>query len=223
MKNKKIGILGGTFDPIHNGHINLAEAACKYADLSEVLLMPTFDPYYKKDRRISSFEDRLEMTRLACIGFDKLEVSDFEREYPTEGYTVNTLKILKEREPWSDIFFIIGGDSLFSIEMWKDFREIFSLCTILVGKRENEAEGASGTLEKCDSPLKNSNNDLDEEINIKIMTLKEKYDANIFNIYSPGIDISSSGLRSLVKEGMDISRYVPERVFKYIQEHCLYV
>ena len=227
--NNKIGILGGTFDPIHNGHIALSEAALNKCSLDRVLLMPTFDPYYKKDRHVSSFEDRLEMTRLACLGNEKLLASDFERENKTDGYTFNTLKILKEQNPYDEFYFIIGGDSLFSIEKWFKIKEIFSMCTLLVSKRENEKAGASGTLkpnENSDSRVEEKENkvyNLDIELDEKINFLKKDYNAKIINLYAECVNVSSSSLRQMAKEGKSLEKFVPLAVSEYIIKKKLYI
>ena len=157
----KIGISGGTFDPIHLGHIALMKAACDAFELDKVLVMPTDDPYYKSKRKISSFEDRLNMVKLAVSCEPKLEASDFERVNDTDGYTYDVLKLFKQQNPDAEIYFILGGDSLFSIEYWKNAEDIFKMAVILVSKRHGESKGASGELpKKINSEAKGTDNAL---------------------------------------------------------------
>lgn len=223
-KRRKVGILGGTFDPIHYGHIFLAEAARDRFDLDLVYFMPTDDPYYKPASKITSFNDRFQMTCLALEGREGLIPSDFERVNDTDGYTVNSLTIYKAQFPSDELFFIVGGDSLFTMENWKDIEKIFAMTAILVNKRKDETKGASGNLavssvlsEETDPSTAET-----DELDLQIAYLKEKYGAKIYNINAPQFDVSSSQLRASISAGQEVDDYLPASVIRYIKEKNLY-
>ncbi len=221
----KVGILGGTFDPVHTGHIALAEAAVSGFLLGTVILMPSDTPYYK-DKNISGFEDRLNMAKLAVKGHPNLAVSDFEQINDTDGYTYNTLLKFKQINPEADVYFIAGGDSLFSMESWKNINEIFKMCTVLVNKRKDEAKGQRGNLKVSESVIEKKGimeYTLDDELDAQIAYLAEKYNASIFNIHARLPDVSSSEIRKAAASGRDISGFVCPEVAKYIQERLLYI
>lgn len=236
----RIGILGGTFDPIHLGHISLVKKAADVFELDKVLIMPADDPYYKSKRKISSFEDRYNMVKLAVKDEPDIEASDFEYTHDTDGYTYDVLKLFKDENPAAKIFFIIGGDSLFTIESWKNIEEIFKMTVILVNKRHGESKGASGELPVSKNmllqhngktvaekngfgSLKNEDYDaLNRELDARIAYLEKKYKADIRNIDRPTLNISSTVIRKKAAEGADISEYVCKDVKGYIAEHKLY-
>lgn len=223
-KTRKVGILGGTFDPIHYGHIFLAEAARDRFDLDLVYFMPTDDPYYKPASKITSFDDRFQMTCLALEGKDRLLPSDFERVNDTDGFTVNSLTIYKAQFPSDELFFIVGGDSLFTMENWKEIEKIFSMTVILVNKRKDETKGASGSLAVSSvlSEETAQSSEETDELDLQIAYLKEKYGARIYNIHAPQFDVSSSQLRASIREGENVDDYLPASVIRYIKDKNLY-
>ena len=200
IKHKKIGILGGTLDPIHIGHLLIAQSAFEQLKLDEVLFMPSGFPPHKDKNNISANVHRENMVKLAIIDNSFFRFSDFEMKRNGVIYTVDTLKLLKEKNEEDDYYFIMGADSLLSIETWHNPNELFNYCTIVVADRDSK----------------------DKEIKIMIKNLKHKYNASIVYIKSPMVDISSSDIRERVKKNMSIKYLVDDKVEKYIIENRLY-
>ncbi len=198
----KIGILGGTFDPIHTGHLILAETAYDAAGLDLVLLMPTGRSYFKEDQKVTDADTRYEMTVLAAKGNEHFKVSALETKRPGNSYTVQTLSELHVANPKDELYYIVGADTLVMMDMWKDPQEIFDLATILVETRNDEVNEKG----------------LDKEI----ASLEEKYGARIEKLPVRNIEISSTDLRKSVQEGRSIRYLVPSVVEDYIREHHLY-
>ena len=197
----KIGILGGTFSPIHYGHLLLAETAYDRFGLDKVLIMPAGDPYFKDPAKMAADEHRANMTRLAIEGNPHFEFSDIELKREGNTYTVDTLYELSRSHPDDEFFFIVGSDTLYNIEKWYRPAEIFQMAKILTSRRNIEKD------------------DLDKQIDY----LKNKFGAKIYNLYMPNIDISSTDIRDKVKHGMSIRDYTPDSVIRYIQDNKLYL
>ena len=225
-KIKKIGLFGGTFDPIHIGHLFLAEAAYDKFGLDRVLFMPNPRPYHREKDNITPLSDRINMTKLAIEDNDHFEFSDFEIDLKGETYTSRTLEAFHEKYPDAELYFILGGDSLFSIEYWKDPEKIFALAVILSGKRQGQQRGATGILhpdhegglDRARREAENTNDILDD----KIRDLKDRFNAEIYNLYVPNIEISSSDIKARIRDGMSIKYCTPDKVAGYIYEKGLY-
>ena len=200
MRGKKIGIMGGTFNPIHNGHLVLGEMAYEQFGLDKVLLMPNKKPYYKTTLDSISEEDRSEMVRIAASENDHFEFSDIELKRNEITYTVDTLEELTQQFPENEYYFILGKDSLDYLEKWKDADRIMELTKIIAACR----------------------NDLDRTIDEKIEELNCKYHAHIYRLNSPNLEISSSFLREMLKKGRSCRYLVPDAVLSYIKEKRLY-
>lgn len=226
---KKIGLFGGTFDPVHLGHLILAQAALDKFGLDKVLFLPNPAPYHRAKADISPLKDRVNMTKLAIEDNPDFEFSDFEINLPGPSYTSRTLEKFHEAYPETKIYFIMGGDSLFSIEYWKEPEKIFTLAAILSGKREDEQMGATGILRpdlsEEEAALMEEHSkrvSLDEKIDQKIEELKKKYSAEIYNLYFPNIEISSSDIKARIKDGRTIKYLTPDKVIRYIYDNELY-
>lgn len=135
----KIGLLGGTFDPIHNGHLKLAQSAIDGLGLDKLIFMPAFIPPHKDRNDIVSAHDRLEMIKLAIQGNSKYECSDHEIKEAKTSFSVHTLAQLKKNQPDDQIFFIIGSDSYLEFSSWNKPDQIRKLATIVVAKRPQYA------------------------------------------------------------------------------------
>lgn len=196
----KIGILGGTFDPIHHGHLILAETAYDRFGLDKVLIMPAGDPYFKAERGISADEDRAEMVKLAIAGNDHFEFSDLELIREGDTYTADTLEILEDMYPGDEFFLIVGSDTLFMMERWYKPQDIFSKATILSSRRNIPSA----------------------ELDAQMDHLREAYSARVRNLYMPNIDISSTDIRDKMKHGMSVKYFLPDVVIDYIRERGLY-
>ncbi|MBR5931483.1 MAG: nicotinate-nucleotide adenylyltransferase [Lachnospiraceae bacterium] len=197
----KVGILGGTFSPIHYGHLILAETAYDRFSLDKVLIMPAGDPYFKNLDKIAADSHRENMTRLAIENNPHFEFSDIELKREGNTYTIDTLNELTRLYPDDEFFLIVGSDTLFSIEKWYKPDEIFRMAKLLTSCR----------------------NIVKEDLNAQIDHLKAKFGAKIYNLYMPNIDISSTDIRDKVKHGMSIRYYTPDAVIDYIYENKLYL
>jgi nicotinate-nucleotide adenylyltransferase len=132
----KIGILGGTFDPVHNGHLHLAKKACEKLRLDKIIFIPTYLPPHKKGAQVTPAKHRYAMLRLAIAGHKKFQLSDMEIRRKGRSYTVDTLKALrKQYGAKTELFFITGSDSLKELNKWKNLPEIFTLCRFVVVER----------------------------------------------------------------------------------------
>ena len=197
----KIGVLGGTFDPIHQGHLVIAEEAITRLNLAEVLFMPAGQPWLKMDYPISSAEHRVQMVRLAIAnkpGF-RLSTMEIERDGPT--YTVDTIAQLQAQlGAGTELFFVLGWDNLNELPQWREPARLVKLCHLVAVPRPGY-------------PLP----DLDSlEVAIPGLT------SSTIILNTPEIDISASEIRQMVAQGLSISHLVPEPVDRYIREHRLY-
>lgn len=199
---KKVGILGGTFDPIHTGHLILAETACEAFSLDYVLIMPNGNPPHKPGQVNASMEQRTRMAELAASDNDHFRVSDFEKTPQDYHYTYETLEFLTQEHPDTDYYFILGADSLVHFHTWKEPERICKCCRILAATRDRMET----------SVLKKHMERLELEMGACIEPLE-----------TPNIDISSNMLRERVRKGRSIRYYVPDAVEAYIREQGLYL
>ncbi len=201
---KKIGILGGTFDPIHLRHVEMAEAAKTQYELDSVLIMPDREPPHKNGLTNASAKDRMNMVKLAVEGHSGLVASDFEINREGTTYTSDTLTILHEKYPDIKWSFIIGGDSVMYIERWHRPDIIFSLCDILYIPRPG---------------------DLSDEIKEHIIELKKLYPGLVINEIKIELSpVSSTDIRKRLCKGCNdaSSLHLNSNVLKYIVENKLY-
>jgi nicotinate-nucleotide adenylyltransferase len=198
----KIGIMGGTFDPIHYGHLVTAEAAREKFCLDKVIFVPSGNPPHKRSKEISPGIDRVNMTVLATANNPYFEVSDIELKRDGYTYTVDTLKeFIKMYGENTRFYFITGADAVMEILTWKDVSTILKLCRIVSAYRP----GAD--INKFRSMV-------DE--------LERVHRSNIHLIEVPALAISSTEIRKRVKSGITIKYLLPEKVEKYILEKGLY-
>lgn len=190
-KKIKTGIIGGTFNPIHIGHLILAENAYDKLGLDKVLFMPTGRSYLKDPSSILDTADRIELIRAAIKDNDHFELSEYETKKSGNTYTCETLSELNFLYPDEEFYFIIGEDSVYNIESWKDPQTIFDNCILVVAPRDHEPD--------------------DKLISIK-NHLSEKFGAKIVLLDAPDIDISSSMIRKRIEERRTIRYYVSDSV-----------
>lgn len=195
----RLGIMGGTFDPIHLGHLHVARVALREAALDSVLFLPDGDPPHKQPG--ASGADRLKMTQLAVEQDPAFWVSDMELRRPGRTYTVDTLKALLQEDPARELHYLIGADTLFQFPSWKTAHKVATLCSMLVVPRP-------GT-------------DLDE-VRWFMRKLFADFGLRSSLLSQPGPDISSTQIRERVKAGEDISALVSRAVALYITENGLY-
>ena len=201
MGKKKVGILGGTFNPIHCGHIKLAENALYNADLDEVWFIPSGISYMKNQKEIVSAFHRMEMVKLAIKGNDCFKASDIEIVKKGNSYSYETMETLAKMYPDIQFYFIIGADTVFTIETWKYPERIFRVSELLVMYRLGE-------------PL--------EAVREQISALKQKFGARIILLACEPIPISSSDIRKKIKDKHSIHHMVPATVEAYMKENGLY-
>ncbi len=194
----KTGIMGGTFNPIHNGHLILANTAYETLGLDKVLFLPSGTSYMKK--HVLATQKRVAMVRLAIARYPQFELSLVEAFRQGNSYTSDTLSYLTKKNPDTCYFFIMGADALFQIEKWKNPKQIFSLAKIVCAVRDdyNLAE-----LKKKGQQL-------------------QGLGANIIYLDMPKIKISSTDIRTKVNERRSIADDVPVEVADYIQRERLY-
>lgn len=199
---RRAGIMGGTFDPIHIGHLMLAECAYEQFELEKVLFLPSGNPPHKQERPDgASDRDRLEMVRLAIKDNPHFTLDDEEMYRKGFTYTKDTLQLLRRKHPDTDYYFIIGADSLMSFDSWKEPESICRSCILAAAVRD---QLNSSTMHQ------------------KMQELKQKYNADVRLLRTPDVDISSSSLRTWCRQNRSIRYYVPDRVMEYITEHGLY-
>lgn len=207
---RRIGIMGGTFNPIHNGHLAVAERAREQFLLEKVMFLPSGVPYMKNLREVLPVSVRCEMTSLAIADIPYFELSEMEAsdaETRKNTYTFETLEKLRQLDPEAQYYFILGADSLQTIEHWKNPRLIFQDCIILAAVRWEKGSSEENAKKLLDR---------------QILYLQEKFGAVIEILKFQGIDISSTKLREKIQMGESVHNLMPEAVENYILTHHLY-
>lgn len=196
---KKIGITGGTFNPVHNAHLIMARYAKEQYGLDSVIFMTSGNPPHKRNIDMPDAEVRHDMLKAAISGDADFTANDYEVKQKSYSYSVNTLRYFKEIYPSDMIYFIIGEDSLADFPKWYMPQEILKLCTVLVYPR---GEG--------------------QDVQQKIDEIKAMYGGEIYPINSPVIGISSTEIRGRLKSGKTVRHMIPDKVLEYIEKNKLY-
>lgn len=200
-QNKKIGIMGGTFDPIHYGHLLLAQNALDTCNLDEILFIPSGTPWLKESTKVLPKNKRVSMTGIGIEDNPNFALSTIEIDRDGNSYSYETVEELKKRNPNVDYYFIMGADSLLQIESWKCPDRLMKECTLLVAVRDD-----------CDKA------GLEKQISY----LKEKYNATIEILPATRIDISSTKIRDMIADGKSVRYMMPENVIHFIEKNHLY-
>jgi nicotinate-nucleotide adenylyltransferase len=198
MVMEKIGILGGTFSPPHKGHVYMAECCYHEFGLDRVLIVPLGKPPHKRGVKIIDDAHRLNMLRAAFRDANYVWVSDMEIKRSGFTYTVDTLTDLKHAHPEAELYYIIGEDTLYEIEGWKNFQEVAKLTQFL-------CVGRPGSANRCATD--------------KIAELLRDYGAVVHKSKCEGPDISSTDIRDAVQSGKDVSRFLPDGVIEYMEKN----
>ncbi len=201
MEKKKVGILGGTFNPIHIGHLILAENAYDSLHLDKVLIMPSGVSYLKDPAEILPAKQRIQMVQLAIGNNHHFELSTYETNRAGNSYTYETLEELQKQKQDQEFYFIIGADSLFNIEKWREPQRIFDNCVLVAAPRYQISS---------------------EALEVQKQYLERQYHARIHLLSTPNIDISSNMIRTRIAEKKTICYYVPKDVETYIYKKKLY-
>lgn len=199
---RKVGVLGGTFDPIHLGHVHLALDAMKEMSLDKVLFIPARIQPFKQAKKTASGRDRLAMVEAAIAGIKGLESSSLELDAEGVSYTYLTIRRLRERfGEECRMYFITGTDAFLKIEKWRNAEELLRSCGYLVGTRPGYRQRE---LEEC------------------ISRVKSRYGTEVRNLHNSRFDISSTEVRARLEGGGDCSDLIPESVERYIRANGLY-
>jgi nicotinate-nucleotide adenylyltransferase len=191
---KRLGIMGGTFDPIHHGHLVAASEVGHYYGLDEVIFVPTGQPWQKDDRIVSAGEDRYLMTVIATASNPRFSVSRVDIDRPGETYTIDTLRDLRDqRGPDAEFYFITGADALARMISWRDADELFKLAHFVGCTRPGHQ------LSMSDLP-----------------------DGRVSLVEIPALAISSTECRQRVRDGQPVWYLVPDGVVQYISKRRLY-
>ncbi len=197
----KIGVMGGTFNPVHIGHLALAEWAMDAAGLDQILFMPAGCPYMKEKRHVLNGKKRLEMVALAIKDNPAFAASGMEIAREGYTYTCDTMEQLKRENPKDDFYFVMGADCLYTIEKWREPERIFGACHVIAAARNGSSL---------------------EDMEQKRRELADKFQADILLLQFPAMEISSTDIRERVATGRSIRYLVPERVRDYIITNRLY-
>lgn len=198
----KIGVLGGTFDPIHKGHLMIAETARTALSLSEVVFVPAARTPLKESDSILAAEHRVQMVRLAIADYPYFKLDTLELDRPGPSYTVDTIAELKNKlGAENELFFIIGWDSLAQFPRWREPARIIQMCNLVAAPRPGYALPDRDALEAAVPG-----------ISLRLIILRK-----------PEIEISATEIRERVAQGLSIGDLVPETVAEYIKQHKLYL
>ncbi|GAB6138363.1 nicotinate-nucleotide adenylyltransferase [Halanaerobaculum tunisiense] len=193
-----IGIMGGTFDPIHNGHLVTAECAAYQYNLDEVIFVPSANPPHKTEQQITKAEDRFRMVTLATMSNSKFKVSRIEIEREGLSYTIDTVWEFKRRYPQAEIYFITGADAILEIFTWKNPEELLEEAQFIAASRPGYSLSQLG------------------------QEIYDSYRDSIHLLKIPGLAISSTDIRQRVKSNRPIKYQLPEEIEYYINKHDLY-
>lgn len=200
MKNKRLGIMGGTFDPVHLGHLRTAEFIYDHLGLAKIIFVPAFIAPHKVGLEFAPAADRYRMTELATEPYPYFEVNDIELKRSGVSYTYDTVMQLKGLYPDCELYFIIGADAVPMLNTWHKIRELLGEVTFIAADRPGYGQTVNKVCEFFGELAKN-----------KILLLD-----------TPEVDISSTNIRERVRQGISIKGLVPENVEQYIFKEHLY-
>lgn len=216
-KRQRVGILGGTFNPVHLGHLRAAEDAVRRFGLDEVLLVPSYIPPHKNLGDIAPARDRLRMLELACAGRAWCLPSDIEIKARGKSYSILTLKKLKRLYPQAWIFFILGADAFVEIETWKDHEDVLRQCLFIVTSRPGTSlDAAAGVL---GGRLRERMRTIGPDDRPDEAMFES---GRVFLMPFEALDVSSSDIRRRLKAGAPLTGLVPKAVEDYLHHHRLY-
>jgi len=199
----RVGVLGGTFDPVHYGHLLLAETCREQCRLDLVLFLPAAIPPHKQTRDLTPADKRLEMLRLATAGHEAFAVSELEIQRGGVTYTVDTLTALREQRPHDEFFFLMGADSLCDLPAWRQAAKVCELSVPVVVRRRDTPEPDFETLEG-------------------LVSAARLQEIRRHQVQMPLVEFSSTAIRQAVAEGRTIRYQTPRAVEKYLQTQGLY-
>jgi nicotinate-nucleotide adenylyltransferase len=197
----KVGVFGGTFDPIHLGHLAAAEAIWSALELDKVIFVPAGQPWMKGGTPVSPVKDRVEMVRLAVSRRKAFELSTIEADRSGPSYAVDTMYALRRQlGSGSDLFFLLGSDALIDIAKWREPQQLIELCQLVAFARPGVGLPAMGDLEAA------------------VPGISQR----LVLVEVPQVDVQATAVRRRIAEGRSVRRLVPRAVERYILEHGLY-
>ena len=212
---RRLGIFGGTFNPIHNGHLHIAAAMQQVCDLDRLLFIPAATPPHKRLDQDVSYAHRAAMVELAIASLSDAEVSDIEARRSGKSFSVDTLRELRERCPGSEMFFLIGMDSFRDLASWRDYRQLFTLAHLVVAARPGvdcrELDALLPVAVRGEFCYDDSTR-----------VLRHRAGKRIVLLSAAPVDISSSMIRARLAAGATVGQLVPASVRDYITRHRLY-
>lgn len=198
----KKAIFGGTFDPIHNGHIYIAYEALKCLELDKVIFMPSGNPPHKQGKNITDAFLRAEMIKMVIKNEEKFEISGYEINKTSINYTYETMEYYKQLEPNTQWYFLTGTDCLMELESWKNVDRILNACKFVVFSRAGYYS---------------------QDIINQKKYIENKYNNSILYLNLKAVNISSTKVRNMIKNGIKASRYLPSNVYNTIKVLGLYL
>lgn len=202
IKTEKIGIFGGSFDPVHLGHTGLAADAVKQAGLDKVVFVPAKLQPFKLDKKLTSGDARIDMLRLATADMDNVEISSYELDAEGISYSYLTMRAMQEKYGESaKLYFITGTDAFLKLDTWMNAEELLTSYSYVIGTRPGYKQ---------------------EELNSCIDRIHKKYGTEIININNTQIDVSSTEIRDMLRVGKSAAGLISGEVERYIRENGLY-
>lgn len=219
---KQVGILGGSFDPVHNGHLGLAHQVREEFRLDHVVFIPAHISPHKRDKKSAPARHRLAMLRLATGPFPHLKISEIELKRKGVSFTVDTLAALMAEQPQTDFFLILGMDAFAGIATWKEVARLLAMCHVVVAARPGHA------LEGSESLVRNLFAGLPVHYRApvqtgRVVTFAHEQAATTLNFFDLApMDVSSSGIRDRIHRNLEIKNMLPPEVENYIMNFQLY-
>lgn len=196
---RKVGLFGGTFDPPHIGHVKILEEAKERLGLDRLILIPAGDPPHKTSQSVTDKRHRLRMAELAFASLPDCKISEYEINKHAPSYSVDLLKHFRRELPDCELYFIIGADSFAALPTWWHYRELLSLCRMIVVSRPDTEKAK--LLQKFHG---------------------DESPPRVFFLNRLQMDVSSTKIRTLLAEHKDVSAWLPENVLQYIRRNHLY-
>lgn len=200
-RNRKIGILGGTFDPVHYGHLAIGQLALEVCQLDELYFVPTGKPPHKLSSEVTSANNRYEMLRIAVSVHPQFSICDYEIKRDSPSYTQNLLLYFREQFPEDELHLVMGADLFHELELWYHYQELFSLAHLVIMNRENS------------DPVS-----LEEKAEL----FRRNFQASITLVSGIRLQVSSSMIRKRVRDKHTIRYLTPDTVVRYIEDKQLY-
>ncbi len=217
MKKERIGLFGGTFNPVHSGHLRAAEVVQKRFPLDKILFIPSYIPPHKDTAEIASPSHRLKMVEIALRGFSHFIPCSIEIDAEEKSYSIITINRIKKLYPKSWIFFILGVDGFLEVDTWKDYEQLLEQCFFVVISRPGYL------LDEAEKTLEGKYREKMYKL-AKSEVIKDEMllSFRIFLLPIDALDIASTEIRGIIKRGDSIKDMVSERVEDYIRENRLY-